>query len=119
MKKILIAGGTGFVGKHLISFLVERGYFINVLTRKSRVNPSENIQYFIWDFENQYIDKKAFEGVSILINLTGANIGEKRWTKKRKNEIINSRVNAIELLYRCLSVKLVNSGAQYWIPRSE
>lgn len=34
MKKILIAGGTGFVGKNLIPFLVEKGYSIHVLTRK-------------------------------------------------------------------------------------
>ena len=103
MKKILIAGGTGFVGKHLIHFLVQKGYFIHVLTRKPSSNSLENIQYFKWDVENQYIDEKAFEGVEILINLTGANIGEKRWTNDRKKEIINSRINAIDLLYQYVS----------------
>ena len=78
MKKILIAGGTGFVGKQLIPFLVEKGYSIHALTRNPRSNSSENIRFFQWDIEQQYIDKKAFEGVEILINLTGANIGEKR-----------------------------------------
>ena len=73
MKKILIAGGTGFVGKQLIPFLVEKGYSIHVLTRKPSANPSKNIRFFQWEIERQYIDKKAFEGVEILINLTGAN----------------------------------------------
>ena len=46
MKKILIAGGTGFVGKNLIPFLVENGYFIHVLTRKPSANSSKNIRFF-------------------------------------------------------------------------
>lgn len=98
MKKILIAGGTGFVGKNLIPFLFENGYFIHVLTRKPSANSSENIRFFQWDIESQYIDKKAFEGVTILINLTGANIGEKRWTNDRKKEIIDNRIKSIDLL---------------------
>lgn len=100
MKKILIAGGTGFVGKQLIPFLVEKGYSIHVLTRKPSANSTENICFFQWEIERQYIDKKAFEGVEILINLTGANIGEKRWTEQRKKEIIDSRINSIDVLYQ-------------------
>jgi len=103
MKKILIAGGTGFVGKQLIDFLVGKGYSIHVLTRKPRSNSSKNIRFFQWEIERQYIDKKAFEGVEILINLTGANIGEKRWTNDRKKEIIDSRVKSINLLYQYIS----------------
>lgn len=60
MKKILIAGGTGFVGKHLISFLALKGYSTNVLTRKVNFKTSENIQFFQCDIEQQYIDKNAF-----------------------------------------------------------
>lgn len=108
MKKILIAGGTGFVGKQLIPFLVEKGYSIHVLTRNPSANPSENIRFFLWDIERQYIDKKAFEGVEILINLTGANIGEKRWTEQRKKEIIDSRINSIDVLYQYISENKFN-----------
>ena len=63
----------------------------------------ENIRFFQWDIEKQYIDKKAFEGVEILINLTGANIGEKRWTNDRKKELIDSRIKSIDLLYQYIS----------------
>lgn len=108
MKKILIAGGTGFVGKQLIPFLVEKGYSIHVLTRKPSANSSKNIRFFQWEIERQYIDKKAFEGVEILINLTGANIGEKRWTEQRKKEIIDSRINSIDVLYQYISENKFN-----------
>ena len=108
MKKILIAGGTGFVGKQLIAFLVGKGYSIHVLTRKLSANSSENIRFFLWNIERQYIDKKAFEGVEILINLTGANIGEKRWTNDRKKEIIDSRIKSINLLYQYISENKFN-----------
>ena len=108
MKKILIAGGTGFVGKKLIPFLVEKGYSIHVLTRKPSANSSKNIRFFQWEIERQYIDKKAFEGVEILINLTGANIGEKRWTEQRKKEIIDSRINSIDILYQYISENKFN-----------
>ena len=108
MKKILIAGGTGFVGKQLIPFLVEKGYSIHVLTRKPSANSSKNIRFFQWEIERQYIDKKAFEGVEILINLTGANIGEKRWTEQRKKEIIDSRINSIDVLHRYISENKFN-----------
>ena len=53
MKKILIAGGTGFVGKQLIPFLVEKGYSIHVLTRKPSANSSKNIRFFQWEIERQ------------------------------------------------------------------
>lgn len=99
MKKILIAGGTGFVGKALIKHLVNCGYMVNVLTRRNKISSMENIRYFEWDIKKGFIDEKAFEGVSKIINLTGVNITEKRWTEKRKVEIIESRTKAIDLLF--------------------
>lgn len=99
MKKILIAGGTGFVGKALIKHLVNCGYMVNVLTRRNKISSMENIRYFEWDIKKGFIDEKAFEGVSKIINLTGANITEKCWTEKRKVEIIESRTKAIDLLF--------------------
>lgn len=108
MSQILIAGGTGFVGKALIKHLINCGYTVNVLTRSSNVNNTENIHYFRWDIENSFIDEKAFEGVEKIINLTGANITEKRWTKKRKVEILESRTKAIDLLFTYVKSKSLN-----------
>lgn len=105
MKKILIAGGTGFVGKALIKHLVNCGYMVNVLTRRNKISSMENIRYFEWDIKKGFIDEKAFEGVSKIINLTGANITEKRWTEKRKVEIIESRTKAIDLLFTYVTTR--------------
>lgn len=108
MKKILIAGGTGFVGKALIKHLVNCGYMVNVLTRRNKISSTENIRYFEWDIKKGFIDEKAFEGVSKIINLTGANITEKRWTEKRKVEIIESRIKAIDLLFTYVKTRNFN-----------
>lgn len=99
--KILIAGGTGFIGKALIPFLAQKGYEVNVLTRREMVDV-ENIHYYRWDVDKGFIDPQALEGVDALINMTGANIGEKRWTKDRKEEILNSRVKPLELLLKSI-----------------
>lgn len=99
MKTILVAGGTGFIGKQLIEYLIEKGYKIHALTR-DKSKQDTNTHFFHWDIEKEYIDIKAFEGVSTIINLTGANIGEKTWTSKRKKEIIDSRIQPINLLYK-------------------
>ena len=103
MRKTLIAGGTGgFVGKHLISFLADKGCLVNVLTREANSKILDNIYFFHWNIEQRHIDKSAFEDVDTIINLTGANIGEKSWTKERKSEII-SRIDSIDLPYEYVS----------------
>jgi uncharacterized protein (TIGR01777 family) len=58
---------------------------------------------FCWDPEKEVIDPAIFEGVDYLVNLAGANIGEKRWTKNRKKEIVNSRVKSARLLYKVIT----------------
>ncbi len=100
MKKILIAGGTGFVGGYLVSHLTKLGYEVHVLTRQSVAEPEENrTKFFKWDLEKSYIDLKAFEGVDTIINLTGENISAGRWTTKRRLQLIESRVLSLNLLY--------------------
>ena len=97
--KILIAGGTGFIGKSLIPFLVKNGHEVNVLTRRNMVDV-ENIHYYQWDVDQGVIDAQAFDGVEAIINMTGANIGEKDWTVDRKNELLNSRVKPLDFLLK-------------------
>lgn len=102
MKRILIAGGTGFVGGHLCQHLVKQGFQLALLTRR-KMPPQAGITYYEWDLDKGYIDKAAFQDVHIIINLTGANIGEKRWSKKRKVELVSSRVEPLDLLYKYVS----------------
>jgi len=72
-----------------------------ILTRTAKP-ASDNVRYALWDIEKQEIDKEALGQADHIIHLAGANVGEKRWTKKRKEEIINSRVKSGELLVKTL-----------------
>lgn len=94
VKTILIAGGTGLIGKPLVEKLKERGHTVRVLTR----SPQSDIEYK-WSLVNKSIDKEALVGVDTIINLAGAGIADKRWTEKRKKEIIESRVKTSSFLY--------------------
>jgi len=99
--KILIAGGTGFIGNTLIPFLSQKGHELNILTRRERADVG-NMHYYQWDVEKGYLDLHALDGVDAVLNMTGANIGEKHWTADRKYEILNSRVKPLELLLKCI-----------------
>lgn len=97
MNKVLIAGGTGLVGSYLIKGLIDKGYTPVVLTRNARIK--RGYTTFAWDPSRAYIDKESFKGLNIIINLSGANIGESRWTISRKKEILESRIKSTSLLY--------------------
>lgn len=97
MSKVLITGSTGLVGKVLVSYLKMENIQVAQLSRRKVLN-EDNI--FHWDIENGIIDVKALNGVDHIIHLAGANIGDKRWSKVRKKEIINSRVDSTRLLYK-------------------
>ncbi|CAM1333571.1 TIGR01777 family oxidoreductase [Tenacibaculum aestuariivivum] len=94
MTKILITGGTGLVGKQLQQVFKEKNIEVAILTR----NPKKENE-FKWDINQKYIDEKAFEKITHIIHLAGAGIADKRWTDKRKEELINSRVDSANLLF--------------------
>lgn len=95
---VLISGGSGLIGKYLTSILVVRGYNVSHLSRSSK--QSGNVRLFYWEPEKGIIDTEAFEGIDHIVHLAGANIGKARWTKKRKEEIVNSRMKTTGLLFR-------------------
>jgi hypothetical protein len=94
MTKILITGGTGLVGTRLTKRLMELDFEVAILTR----NPQKEHE-FKWDLSKGYIDEKAFENIDFIIHLAGAGIADERWTEKRKQVIIDSRVMAVNLLF--------------------
>lgn len=94
---VLITGGSGLVGRYLTSALLNKGCKVSHLSRKA--NQFGKVRVFRWDPEKGILDPIALEGVDYIIHLAGANIGEKRWSKSRKDEIVRSRVESSELLY--------------------
>ncbi len=96
MAVILISGGTGLVGKALSSRLILEGHEVRILSRFP--DSSIDIKSYVWDVENNKIDERAFIDVEHIIHLAGSGIADNRWTSKRKKEIIDSRVNSINLI---------------------
>ena len=104
MTTILITGGTGMIGKALTHALLEKNYKVIVLSRQFNQQQTEttNLSYAAWNVDGQTIDKEAISKADYIIHLAGAGVADKRWTKKRKQEIINSRVRSGELLVKAL-----------------
>ena len=94
MAKILVTGGTGLVGRRLTALLTEKKHEVRILSR----NP-KNENEFKWDYSKGFVDDKAIENVDYIIHLAGAGIADKRWTKERKEVIINSRVATANLIF--------------------
>jgi uncharacterized protein len=106
MASVLITGGTGLVGKALAEKLLVQGYEVSILTRqKSAVKTapaSGKIKEFNWDIETLKIDENAIRAADHIIHLAGANVAEKRWTDKRKKEILESRTKSSALIAKAL-----------------
>ena len=101
MATVLITGGTGMIGTALTKELTRKNYQVIVLTRKAKLS-TENITYKEWDVEKGEIDEAAISDADYIVHLAGANVGGGRWTKKRRKEIIDSRVKSGELLVKSL-----------------
>tara|TARA_R110000787_G_scaffold55942_14_gene128890 strand:+ start:1945 stop:2886 length:942 start_codon:yes stop_codon:yes gene_type:complete len=97
MKKVLITGGTGLVGKRLSFLLASIGYEVRVLSRSK--SPESKYKTFLWNVNDQFIEDEAFQNLDYIIHLAGAGIADKRWSDNRKKEIIDSRVESTNLLY--------------------
>ena len=102
-KHILLTGGSGLLGKELTSLLVQKGYAVSHLSRKLGNDPK--VKTYLWDINKGQIDEKCIDGVDTIIHLAGAGIADKRWTDKRKKELIESRTKSIELIYDLLKSK--------------
>lgn len=97
---ILITGATGMIGKKLIAELLLRGNKVSILTRKPL--KIKDVQVFLWNVENAEIDKSCLDGVDTIVHLAGAGIADQKWTKERKKQIIDSRVESTALLYKTI-----------------
>ncbi|MBN6888286.1 uncharacterized protein ACUXCC_003209 [Cytobacillus horneckiae] len=101
--KIALTGGTGFVGKHLTNELLNNGHELYILTR-SLANKSEknNITYVQW-LNKEDEPEKQLDGIDVFINLAGESINSGRWTKERKQKILDSRLTSTREVMRIIN----------------
>lgn len=93
MEAVLITGGTGLIGSRLSKELRRRKKEVRILSR------TPGSEEFYWNPEKNEIDSKALENVHTVIHLAGAPIS-KRWTKKYKKELYDSRIGTAEFLFK-------------------
>ena len=96
MKTILLTGGSGMIGRKLSDLLIEKGYQVIWLSRERHVNGS--IPRYRWNYLKNEIDREALEQADVIIHLAGSNLGEEAWTRRKKQEIVESRVQTARLL---------------------
>ncbi len=100
--KIVVAGGTGFIGRQLLETLI-RDHTLICLSRRSPENPVRGVEYLLWDACTVGGWASALDGVDAVINLAGESIGARRWTKNQKKRIVESRVNATRSLVEAMA----------------
>lgn len=124
MKKALVTGGTGFVGKHLCALLPD----VNVLTRSPESAPPElaHASCFRWSPEDEPPPRESLHGCDAVFHLAGESVAKGRWTSKKKARIRSSRilgtknlVAGLEALPRPPSVLVCASAVGYYGSRGD
>ena len=87
-QRIAITGASGLIGSALVGHLKSEGHTVQRLVRRATVAADE-IQ---WDPKTGFVDIEALRGVDAVIHLAGVGVGDKRWSKRYKSEILNSRL---------------------------
>ena len=98
-QRIAITGASGLIGTALVGHLKSEGHTVQKLVRRPVVGPDE-IQ---WDPKTGYVDIEALRGVDAVVHLAGVGVGDKRWSKKYKAEILNSRLLGTTAIARAVS----------------
>lgn len=119
---IVISGSSGLVGTALVEHLRAEGHHVDRLVRRFTAGDNE-VQ---WDPDAGRLPVEAIDGVDAVINLSGAGIGDHRWTDEYKRTVLDSRLRTTELLARTISsaerrpaVFLSGSAIGYYGPRGD
>lgn len=113
--RIVVTGGTGFVGKALVRMLAARGDDVTVLSRKP--NASEpRVREVGWTPSEAGPWTRELDGADAVVNLAGAGVFDERWTPERLAEVRTSRTNATRVLSqamaeRCRNAVLISASA--------
>jgi len=127
--RVIVTGGTGFIGRALCAELVKAGHAVIVLTRDVEMaGPllGDHVETVEWNADFGRAWMSSVDGAEAVINLAGESIGEKRWTSARKQQIIGSRLNATKALAEAIakakrkpSVMINASAIGYYGPHGD
>jgi len=96
--KIVVSGASGLIGTQLVAKLSTSGHEVVRLVRRSP--KAGEIQ---WNPKSGSLDASALEGVDAVIHLSGAGIGDKRWSDGYRKEILDSRTDTTALLAKTIA----------------
>jgi uncharacterized protein (TIGR01777 family) len=125
---IVIAGGTGFLGRPLIDAFVAEGHDVTVLTRQSSLRPAAPRQRAVYWTPDGTTGPWAGEivGANAIVNLAGESIAAGRWTTAQKQRVLESRVQATRSLTAAIAaaatppaVLISGSAVGYYGPLGE
>ena len=90
---VLIAGGSGFIGRAATQYFLEQGWNVEWLTRN--VQPNTNLKTYFWNPALRQMDPQAFSTAKVVLNLAGLSLADGKWTKIRKRDFEQSRIDAL------------------------
>lgn len=118
---VVIAGGSGFLGRALTRSLEADGHRVSVLTRRARPGHPDDIAWTPNGRSGPWAQGLA--GADAIVNLAGEGIADKRWTAARKQALLASRLDATSSLVQAMhdlpvppSVFVSGSGIGYYGP---
>lgn len=98
--KIAVTGSTGLVGSALVAHLESSGHVVKRIVRRRDSADSDSVY---WDPEAGMIEVDKLAGLDAAVHLAGENIAKRRWSKRQKARILESRVNGTRLLSATLA----------------
>lgn len=99
-QRIAVTGASGLIGSALVGYLKSQGHTVQRLVRRAAVSREE----ITWDPIAGTVDMDALAGVDAVIHLAGAGVSDKRWTKKYKSEILNSRLLGTTTIAKAVAI---------------
>jgi uncharacterized protein (TIGR01777 family) len=99
-QRIAVTGASGLIGSSLVGYLKSQGHTVQRLVRRPAVSSEE----ITWDPIAGTVDMEALAGVDAVIHLAGAGVSDKRWTKKYKSEILNSRLLGTTTIAKAVAI---------------
>ncbi len=104
--KILLTGGTGFIGTKLSEALLRSGHELIILTRNSDRKNKKNVTYYPFDYAHDELPCHLIQDLDGVINLAGEDLSSSRWNAKKKEMIRSSRILFSKKLVEELNTKL-------------